>query len=84
MLPELDTYDWGEAFGEPGTYNQCNPEPEPPHSTVDCTPFTRNDVEIIIAQEEGEHDGANWVGLYLLKDGRYATVEGGCDYTGWD
>lgn len=43
-----------------------------------------SDVERVVAVKEGERDGENWVWLMKLKDKRYAVLEGGCDYTGWD
>lgn len=33
---------------------------------------------------EGENDGADWHWLVELADGRWAYINGGCDYTGWD
>lgn len=44
----------------------------------------REDVASIIAMEEGENDGANWIMIGKLKDGRYFWLSAGCDYTGWD
>jgi hypothetical protein len=92
MLKELDTYDWEEAFGYAGkeegtcaywqgrdpvkTIKFCN--------IVSEEPFDREDVEEIVAMDEGENDGSNWIGVFKLKDGRYATIDAGCDYTGWD
>lgn len=32
----------------------------------------------------GENDGRDWHWIVQLKDGTYAYVCGGCDYTGWD
>lgn len=45
--------------------------------------FSREDVAEIVALVEGENDGDEWVGVFLLKDGRYAAIAAGCDYTGW-
>ena len=45
--------------------------------------FTRDDVVKIIAMEEGTNDEEDWLGLFELKDGSYASVAAGCDYTGW-
>jgi len=38
----------------------------------------------IIAAENGENDGCNWIMVVKLKDGRYSFLSAGCDYTGWD
>jgi hypothetical protein len=46
--------------------------------------FDREDVAEVLATEDGENDSDNWVGVFLLKDGRYAYLTAGCDYTGWD
>ena len=46
--------------------------------------FTAEDVTEVIAHEEGENDGERWIAVLRLKDGRYAFIAAGCDYTGWD
>jgi len=46
--------------------------------------FTREDVVQILAMSDGANDESSWMGLFRLKDGRYAYAEAGCDYTGWD
>lgn len=38
----------------------------------------------IIAAVNGANDESDWLGVFRLKDGRYAVCSGGCDYTGWD
>lgn len=81
MLPELDDSDWKSVFhyadgseGSPTvvTDGSC---------TSDC--FDRESVARVIASALGENDGAQWIIVVLLKDGRYALVRAGCDYTGW-
>ena len=42
------------------------------------------DVESIIAMDEGENDGANWLMVVKLKNGKFGFLSAGCDYTGWD
>jgi hypothetical protein len=37
----------------------------------------------VIAEEEGENDGNEWIAVAILKDGRVAHLSAGCDYTGW-
>ena len=44
---------------------------------------TRADVVEVVGRDDGENDGAEWIGLFLLRDGRYLYIEAGCDYTGW-
>lgn len=33
---------------------------------------------------DGQNDGDAWIGVFLLRDGRWAYLAAGCDYTGWD
>lgn len=51
--------------------------------TGDTSGFEIRDVAEVIARVDGENDGANWCGVFRLRDGRFAFVEAGCDYTGW-
>jgi hypothetical protein len=41
------------------------------------------DVVEVLGFEDGENEGAQWVGLFKLRDGRFMFTEAGCDYTGW-
>lgn len=36
-----------------------------------------------IASSEGQGDGDSWIAAFECKDGRYAFLIAGCDYTGW-
>lgn len=73
-------YDWKEAFafasGEWVTGSGKD--------TLPAEPFTREDVVEIIAKDEGENDGPDWIMLGKLRNGRYFFLSAGCDYTGWD
>lgn len=81
----LTDYDWGEVFADVSSGNtDKTTEPVPPGSVVDTSPASREDVAEILAAVNGENDGSDWLGLFLLKDGRYLVASGGCDYTGWD
>ncbi len=88
MDARLDTYDWREAFGYAGEPDTCaGNDPAVPRAVVDgvsVAPFTREDVAEIIAMREGEHDGDSWRIVVRLNDGRFAYLEAGCDYSGWD
>lgn len=53
-------------------------------SVASIEPFQRKDVARVIATREGENDGPDWLCVVELKDGRFAFVSAGCDYTGWD
>ena len=88
-----EDYDWIEAFGYAGHPNTCatgyqgGPDlrrANPVEQDVALDPFTLDDVESIEACDEGENDGAEWVALGKLKDGRWFFLSAGCDYTGWD
>lgn len=46
--------------------------------------FTINDITEVIAQIEGEHDGAPYHWVLQLANGAIAYLTGSCDYTGWD
>lgn len=85
-LPDLlNSYDWEEVFGE-GSGGNCDGTIQvvPPGAPVDSSGVSRAMVAEVIATVNGENDGEQWVGLFLLNDGRYLVAEGGCDYTGWD
>lgn len=79
MLKELDDYDWREVFGYASP--SSIPLSENPASTES---FEREDVTEIVAMSEGENDEEDWLICGKLKDGRYFSIEAGCDYTGWD
>src|ERR1700722_6341280 len=79
-----NSYDWAEVFGE-GSGGNCTNEVDecPPGSSVSREVPTRADVSKVIAAVEGERNGDSWLGVFLLKDGRYLVASGSCDYTGW-
>jgi hypothetical protein len=93
--PELAGSDWREAFayageqkyGEDdyGCYGQPNLRMASDHlPAVPLTPFARRDVARVVAQQDGENDGPDWVCVGELRDGRFFALRAGCDYTGWD
>lgn len=83
-------YDWEHAFQCCGAAEEdasCFNDPNVNAaigSNVDAAPFQRTDVAEVLATADGENDGPNWLGVFKLKDGRYAFLSAGCDYTGWD
>jgi hypothetical protein len=86
MDSRLNDYDWEEVFGE-GSGGNCTPiipEPYPPTYTGSLETFKREDVAEIIQMQEGERDEKDWIIYGRLKDGRFFSARGGCDYTGWD
>jgi hypothetical protein len=79
-LEELrDDYSWGEAFNCAMRDELLGVE----GYAGSLAPFTIEDVECVIAAVEGENDESSWVGVFRLRDGRYAYVTAWCDYTGW-
>ena len=86
-LESLNNYDWMCAFeyaGEVGPGYGKNSVTSVLGSIAKTDPFTRKDVVEILYMREGENDGPDWLGLFRLRDGRYAYLKAGCDYTGWD
>jgi uncharacterized protein (TIGR02996 family) len=80
-----DDYDWREVFGQ-GSGGNCSQKADacPPGASVDVTPPNIEDVIGVIAASNGENDGADWVGVFEMRDGRIVIASGGCDHTGWD
>lgn len=78
MLKELEDYNWASAFQE------ANPPMLVINAKCSNTYFDREDVEHIIAMEDGVADEIDWIGIFKLKDGRFMFLSAGCDYTGWD
>lgn len=88
MLPELEDYNWGEAFGYAGEKGKCSTgtvsRALPNDLDLSVDGFCREDVKRIIAMDEGENDERDWLIVGELHDGRFFALEAGCDYTGWD
>ena len=80
----LDDYDWAQVFADENAGNVSKDIQAIPGSTCSTAEVSRKDVKEIIAAVNGENDRAEWVGVFLLHDGRYLIAEGGCNYTGWD
>ena len=45
--------------------------------------FKFDDIENVLAAEEGENDGNSWQLLVKLKSGKYGWLRASCDYSGW-
>lgn len=74
--------DWAEVFGE-----DSSGETTQDVESLDGTPTSlvlRTDIAQVLASANGENDGDDWLGVFILKDGRYLAAQGWCDYTGWD
>jgi len=46
--------------------------------------ITPDTIDRVLAVWQGENDGDSWRWVLALTDGRFAYVNGWCDYTGWD
>jgi hypothetical protein len=48
--------------------------------------FQPDDVAVVIGEDSqgGDYGEQDVIGVYALKDGRFATISGSCDTTGWD
>ena len=77
-----DSLDWAEAFGE-GIGGNCTQDIESLDGTS-TDPCLRKDVVRILGAVNGENDGEEWVGVFVMRDGRFLSVVASCDYTGWD
>jgi len=77
MLPELNNYDWEEAFA------YASPTEAPPGCGVSTDAFSRDDVLSIAGIHNGMNDVEDWRVWGLLADGRWFILSAGCDYTGW-
>jgi hypothetical protein len=84
---------WLEVFKYAGTSaGEYSDPPSPPENVktgavigvhVDVSPFGIHDIKELLGSVEGDNDGPDWVAVMELKDGRFACVRAGCDYTGW-
>lgn len=74
----------GDEPYAPTSGNAAGALPVDVDSRDKAAPFWIGDVESIIDSSEGERDERHWQCVVLLRDTRYAFLDGGCDYTGWD
>lgn len=89
MLAELDTDNWEAAFNESGSPDPAQCGNGAPRATVgsdvSLVSFTREDVAELIAMAEDDGDWAEWSGVCVgrLADGRWFSIRGWCDTSGW-
>ena len=77
-LDELHaSYDWREAFKYADAPQPCAGFDGP------TTIAAIDDVAEVVASDDGENDGPDWVGVFRLRDGRFLFLTAGCDFTGW-
>lgn len=76
-------FDWQAAFRvawRDTGLGDYDPWDDPPPEKED-DPIEQ--VARVVATANGEADGDDWLGVFEMKDGRFAVVRAGCDYTGW-
>lgn len=86
VIELLADENWACVFADDGNRSDgnCTKYVESADETpVDPAP-TRTDVAQVLALRDGEEDGPDWLGAFLLADGRFLYARGGCDGTGWD
>lgn len=86
--PELAGYDWTHTFAYAGEPNAGDGSADISKAAdhlpdVSLAPFSRWEVKRVVAMQDGDNDGPDWVCVGELKDGRFFCVNAGCDYTGW-
>ena len=81
-LDIANDYDYREAFR---VANESGIAPVPGmHSSGAAKSFGVDDVAETLAFSRGENDESDWLWVGILRDGRFAFVQAGCDFTGWD
>ncbi len=75
-----EDYDWEEAFE---LYASPERKTFIDEKDISYGRFTRDDVEIVHVMIHGANDEQDWIGVFQLKDKRFASLTAGCDYTGW-
>lgn len=88
VLPELADYNWQHTFAYAGEPNAGDGSASVKKAAdhlpdVSLEPFSRWDVKRVVAMEDGDNDGPDWVCVGELHDGRFFAINAGCDYTGW-
>lgn len=73
-----DNSDWRHAFEYALEPQRCAGD------SADLGPANLTDVTDVIGFSNGYNEGDEWVGVFLLRDGRYLFLAAGCDNTGWD
>jgi hypothetical protein len=87
---DLNDYDWRQVFAfagdeaPDGCFQPCIGVSACFGANVSTAPVRWANVQTIIAAAEGERDGPDWLIVVQLTDGRFAFIQAGCDFTGWD
>lgn len=84
MLDILNDGDWEQVFAFAGGGGYGEPNIQCISDGCSMENFGREDVSRIYGIKCGENDGEYWRIYGKLKDGRFFSIEAGCDYTGWD
>lgn len=70
--------DWQYAFEYAGEPHPCV------GAACSLAACSIDDVTDVIASSEGENEGPMWIGVFVMRDGRYLFLGAVCDNTGWD
>jgi hypothetical protein len=85
MDDRLKDYNWEHIFGDDRDekYSEGYSAPTHVRTKEQHREYHRSDVAHIIAIEDGENDGDDWLGVFEMTDGKFLVIRAGCDYTGW-
>lgn len=77
--------DWQDAFASCGLAEPCvGDDKVKPLLRRRDEQIRITDVSLVLGADTGRRDTRDWVGIFQLDDGCFASVEAGCDSTGWD
>lgn len=83
MLDVLDDWNWAQVFADESSGNVTKEI-----TAYGCSDeeFTREDVVQVLHMydDSDAQDEPNFIGLFLLRDGRFLAATGWHDNTGWD
>lgn len=80
-----ESQDWVQVFLYAMEPEDCIPlEINDEDREISLAPFTIEDIDEVIFAFQGEPDGAAWVAIVHLDDGRYGYVSAECDSKGWE
>ncbi|RPJ73119.1 MAG: hypothetical protein EHM20_02375 [Alphaproteobacteria bacterium] len=87
-IGDIWDYDWQEVFKYAAAHvcevgHNHGPQDVSKGLPEKIRSFSKEDVKYVIAYENGINDEKSWTGIFKLKDGWFAVIRAGCDYTGW-
>lgn len=82
IAPDIDLADYDALFSESASYRSSTNTLQSLDGAI-ARDVSIAEVACILAGVPGMNDESNWLILVALKDGTFAYLEGGCDYSGW-